>query len=198
MYDKGWHGGNIFKTLQYPATPIECSLCGNFEINQNHIIRQCPCAALVRIHHHHLATLKINLQRNKDKYDPIVQEISELYLHTALTDPDGYQIWTGMHNIRIINLIETKRNILQHDIDDSTIQKIKKAMLAITSRLAAITLRLCTKRSELIKFATRELNRRNRANIFHNGIYHQTNPEKINKELKQLKLPAQWNTQSSN
>ena len=56
------------------------------------IIRQCPCTALVQIRHHHLATLKINLQRNKDKYDPIVQEILELYLQTALTDPDGFQI----------------------------------------------------------------------------------------------------------
>ena len=198
MYNKGWHGGNIFKTLQFPTTPLECPLCGNFETNQDHIIRQCPCTSLVQIRHHHIATLKINLQRSKDKYDPIVQEISELYLHTALTDPDGFQIWTGMHNTRIINLIETEINILQHDIDDKTIQKIKKAMLTISSRLAAITLRLWTKRSELLKYATRELNRRNRTNIFHNKQYHQANPEKTNKTLKQLKLPAQWNTQSSN
>ena len=77
-------------------------------------------------------------------------------------------------------------------------KRLKKAMLTISSRLAAITLRLWTKRSELLKYATRELNRRNRTNIFHNKQYHQANPEKINKRLKQLKLPAQSNTQSSN
>ena len=36
MYDKGWHGGSIYKTVQYPALQIECPICGNFETSQDH------------------------------------------------------------------------------------------------------------------------------------------------------------------
>ena len=146
------------KTLQYPSIPQECPLCGNFETSQDHYIRQCPIQIMTQLRHAHISTLQLAIQRQDKTCEPIVKAISQLYLEIALNDQDGYLIWSGMNSRRIVHEIAAEINILDHNIDDKQVQEIRKAIHLIANRLASLTLRLWSKRAEIMKHIIRKIN----------------------------------------
>ena len=174
MYDKGWHGGNILKTLPYPTPPVECILCGNFETSQDHMMRKCPNRHLVQIRHHYISTIYIHIKKNRHlNPDPFLETIADLYLNTALNAHDGHQIWSGMHNNRIRTIIQNKILELEPEPSDAQLQKIKRLLIQIGSRLAALTMALWKKRSELISKSVATINKRIRNNTWHTNIFNQ-------------------------
>jgi hypothetical protein len=118
---------------------------------------------MVQLRHAHIETLRFALQQQDKNCDPTITSISQLYLKIALEDDDGYLIWTAMNNDRIIDAIETEINIIHHDYDDKLAQAIRKSLIMISNRLAALTIRLWTKRAEIIKFLVRRINQQNKS-----------------------------------